>query len=383
LLRKRLWGLKKFGEIIIAKEEVMGIKEVWGNIFTSKFKDKIKAEIRSTRFRWITTLLIVLGLLNACGDGGFSPQSCNGDASCSDQTSSSSTAGGSSSSGGSSSGSTFSTGSNRAPGSGGLVTSTFGGSGGGMSGTSATNTSGGSGSPSSSGGAGIVTSSGGSSPSQPSSYSFETPLTIVGQPMDVNLQEGDVFSLSFIAIGKAPLTYTWYKKGTTDSNLGGGVNHTIYYNTKAKKSDGGIYYATVIDGNNKKLLSREVRVNVKEGRHPCAAGYWAPRKVQNGGFNHLYPRSQIYPGGGAPITKQIGEVKDSYIITMSCDLKRISSNNCNSGKWLTNANLGRVLHYQCQNGHYELVNDLCLCYVHQDPVPDEPVMHAYDRGSNG
>ncbi|MEP0848412.1 MAG: S8 family serine peptidase [Phycisphaerae bacterium] len=108
-----------------------------------------------------------------------------------------------------------------------------------------------------------------------------TPVVIVAQPQSQDIQEGEPFSLSVVAVGTPPITYQWYYAGQPIP----GANGPIYSILSAGPGDVGRYYVTATNpcGFDR---SRRARVRVFRPGEPPPAPYccWVPEVWQEPDF---------------------------------------------------------------------------------------------------
>ena len=92
------------------------------------------------------------------------------------------------------------------------------------------------------------------------------------EPEDVYAHAGEPFALQFVALGKFPLTYKWYKvvRGGADRLVG--TDSTVFGKVAASTTDQGDYYATVEDADGNKLVSVTVNVGIRPPDLICRAG---------------------------------------------------------------------------------------------------------------
>ncbi len=166
------------------------------------------------------------------------------------------------------------------------------------------------------------------------------------EPEGTYTYEGDAFALQFVAIGKFPLKYIWYKKSSAGETIVG-TDSTVYSKVVSSSSDAGDYYATVEDASGNKLTSRTVTVRVRLSERPCLAGEYGKSSASLG---ELVPKAAVHSGyinGLVSLEHQRG----SHVVDVDCQYLSTGMSESCHGK----------LYYQCVNARYTKIDGQCNC----------------------
>ena len=167
------------------------------------------------------------------------------------------------------------------------------------------------------------------------------------EPDDQTVEEGQAFSFQYVAIGRFPLKYNWFKL-VNEKRVSIGADSTVFSKLRAQLSDAGTYLATVEDVEGNVLTSRTVQLQVRPLEKPCLAGEYG-WKADN--QSQLFRKDQL-PSSYIHNLTQIPETKGTYLINVSCDTHPQFSP-------LTQCT-GRVT-FQCVNGQYKKIDGGCYC----------------------
>ena len=175
----------------------------------------------------------------------------------------------------------------------------------------------------------------------------------INEPLDQQTSVGLPFAFKFVAVGKMPIVYKWYK----ESNMGRqllGSSTTSFSKASASLTDTGVYFATVEDDEGNILTSRRARLIVNPERKICSAGNYGPvydSRTRKYDYRNLVPVSQMTNKVGAKMFKIENEI-DSYAFTIkACPYYKGSGLNCSGANTLV----------QCQNGSYYVLSTNCSC----------------------
>ncbi len=177
----------------------------------------------------------------------------------------------------------------------------------------------------------------------------------INEPIDQQVSEKLPFALKFVAVGKMPLKYSWFKEeGGGSRQLS--VDTSVFSKDSAALSDSGTYFARVEDADGNVLTSRRATLKINQERKECFAGEYGPEKYdsqsQSFDYSNLVPRARMNRTIGAKFYNLGGEI-DGYALSVNRCIKYYGSGSeCTSG--------GTLL--QCQNGAYTIVSTTCRCY---------------------
>lgn len=238
-------------------------------------------------------------------------------------------------------------------------TTSGGGFVGGSVGSSTGSTSGSSGGSSSYGGTGGYASGGGTLDQGSDSSSSVSTITYddynssgflyfekMTEPESTYTSEGEAFALQFVAIGKFPLKYTWYKEGTAGKSLVG-TDSTVFSKVSASTSDAGVYYAIVEDAEGNILTSQKATLSVRPSDKACLDGRYG---MTNSNYEELVIESYV-PSQYTYSLIQIPYMRGSYTYELNCNVFKASIIYSCTGK----------LTYQCVDGKYKKIDGSCYC----------------------
>ncbi|MCB0391422.1 MAG: hypothetical protein KDD58_09025 [Bdellovibrionales bacterium] len=164
------------------------------------------------------------------------------------------------------------------------------------------------------------------------------------EPESTYTWEGKPFALQFVAIGKFPLKYTWYKK-TENGKTVIGTNSTVFSKISSSTLDAGEYFATVEDSEGNILTSRTAVVKIRPSDLPCPAGEYG---LVDGYNQTLIVQKQYVHIGYRHKTINLEFTPATHILELTCQSTIFE--NC-SGE----------LTYQCVGGKYQYVHGQCYC----------------------
>ena len=167
------------------------------------------------------------------------------------------------------------------------------------------------------------------------------------EPDSAYTYEGKPFALQFVAIGKFPLKYTWYKLTDTGKRVVG-TDSTVMSKVSALRSDAGKYYATVEDADGNMLTSRTVALKVRPSDLPCPAGKYGP---PNGYNRDQLVQEKYIRSGYRHLVAELKSRPATHIIEVSCSHLYPPMSSCQG-----------ELVYQCMGGKYNKIDGHCYCY---------------------
>ncbi|MCB9026923.1 MAG: hypothetical protein H6625_11430 [Bdellovibrionaceae bacterium] len=166
------------------------------------------------------------------------------------------------------------------------------------------------------------------------------------EPEPVFTHEGKPFALQFVAIGRFPLKYIWYKESTAGRKVVG-TDSTVFAKVAASTNDQGKYFATVTDADGNMLTSKTVELKVRPSNKPCPGGSYGPSNGYD--FEQLVHESRM-PAGYRHLSANVNATKSTHTLEINCSLITSFYQNCSG-----------TLVYQCSNEKYIKLFGQCIC----------------------
>ncbi len=166
------------------------------------------------------------------------------------------------------------------------------------------------------------------------------------EPENAFVSEGEAFALQFVAIGRFPLKYVWYREGTMGRQVVG-TDSTVFSKISASRTDAGVYYATVQDREGNTLTSRKVTLSIRPSDNSCSAGNYGKLGAT---FDELVSENYV-PTGYRNWLVQLPYKRGTYTAEVSCENYRSSLLTTCTG----------TLTYQCIDGKYKRIDGECVC----------------------
>ncbi|MCB9026921.1 MAG: hypothetical protein H6625_11420 [Bdellovibrionaceae bacterium] len=176
----------------------------------------------------------------------------------------------------------------------------------------------------------------------------------INEPLDQQVEINLPFAFKFVAVGKMPLVYKWYKITPTGNTIQLDNSSTFFSKASATATDAGSYYATVEDSEGNILTSRRAQLIVNPERRNCNSGKFGPQfdtTKNTYDFRNLVPEALMQRKAGVEVTNLGAEI-DGYALNIkSCPYYEGTGNSCSGNSTLL----------QCQNGSYYVVSTNCRC----------------------